>query len=170
MCCTIKHDRSSLSYQLHCLTPCSSLCGVTSGACSVACFPTNSEAPQAPLFFIKHCATYIALARARARRSVTQVIHVITDNLNYVNYDVDMLYLKHRINRYADQVQDAVVLLPKKLANWLKIPPRGLQQPGGVLVLVHTQSAPNFAPHPMFCLNINQRRKKWQVDPKGSAF
>ena len=117
-----KDDRSRF-YQLHCLTPCSSLCGVTSGACSVACFPTNSEAPQAPLFFIKHCATYIALARARARRSVTQVIHVITDNLDYVNYGVDMLYLKHCINRYADQVQDAVVLQPKKLANWQKYPP-----------------------------------------------
>ena len=162
-------DRSRF-YHLHCLSPSSSLSGDILGACSVACFPTNSEAPQAPLFFIKHCATYIALARARARRSVTQVIHVISDNIDYVNYDVDMLYLKHRINRYADQVQDAVVLQPKKLANWLKIPPHGLQRPGGVLVLVHTQSASNFAPHPMFCLNINQRRKKWQVDPRESAF
>lgn len=129
-----KHiDDRSRFYQLHCLSPFPSQSGDTSGACSVACFPTNSEAPQAPFFFIKHCATYIALARARARRSVTQVIHAITDNLDYVNYGVDMLYPKHCINLHADQVQYAVLLGLKKVAKWAKYPPGPPQSRGECL-------------------------------------
>ena len=130
-------DRSRF-YHLHCLSPSSSLSGDILGACSVACFPTNSEAPQAPLFFIKHCATYIALARARARRSVTQVIHVISDNIDYVNYDVDMLYPKHCINRYADQVQYAVLLGLKKVAKWAKYPPASTKTGGSACASPHT--------------------------------
>ena len=78
---------------------------------------------------------------------------IFSDNRNYVNYDVDMLYPKRCKNRYADQVQDAVLLASKKLREMPKNPPRGLQQAGVVLVLPLTQSASNFAPHPMFVLS-----------------
>ena len=150
-CSKLIGDRSR--FYLHCLTPSSSRFGVTSGACSVACFSTNSEAPQAPLFYYE-TRNETHQPRACAREgSFSGEMRYYAHNLHYDNYGVDMLYPKHCKNRYADQVQDAVVLQPKKLANWLKIPPRGLQQDGGVLVLVHTQSAPNFAPHPMFVLS-----------------
>ena len=150
-CSKLIGDRSR--FYLHCLTPSSSRFGVTSGACSVACFSTNSEAPQAPLFNMKHWWRYISLARARARAVLPGKCALDTHNTDYVKYHVDMLYPKHCINLYADQVQDAVLWVAQKLRKMAKTPPRGLQQDGGVLVLVHTQSAPNFAPHPMFVLS-----------------
>lgn len=78
---------------------------------------------------------------------------IFSDNRNYVNYDVDMLYPKRCKNRYADQVQDAVLLASKKLREMPKNPPRASNGMGVVLVLHLTQSASNFAPYPMFVLS-----------------
>ena len=81
-CSKLIGDRSR--FYLHCLTPSSSRFGVTSGACSVACFSTNSEAPQAPLFNMKHATKHISLARARARAVfpgkciIMRIIYIMT--------------------------------------------------------------------------------------------
>lgn len=55
---------------------------------------------------------------------------IFSDNRNYVNYDVDMLYPKRCKNRYADQVQDAVLLASKKLREMPKNPPRASNRRG----------------------------------------
>ena len=81
-CSKLIGDRSR--FYLHCLTPSSSRFGVTSGACSVACFSTNSEAPQAPLFNMKHATKHISLARAHARAVfpgkciIMRIIYIMT--------------------------------------------------------------------------------------------
>ncbi len=130
-CSKLISDRSR--FYLHCLTPSPSRNGVNFGACNSFFFSNRSNILQAPLFTMKHWQKHISLARARARSRIPGECMMFSDNTDYVNYYVDMLYLKRCKNQYADQVQYVVLWVAQKLRKIAKNPPRGLQMDGGCL-------------------------------------
>ena len=103
----------------HCLTSSSSRFGVVTGASKVSCFPTF-EVTLAPLFY-QEVVYEKHQARARAREG--RIVGRITDNLDYVNYGVDMWYIRDCKNLYADQLLYAVILGAKKCPENAKTPP-----------------------------------------------
>lgn len=64
-CSKLIGDRSR--FYLHCLSSSTSLSGDTYDACNDAFFLSLPRLCKRHLSTIKHCATYIGLARARAR-------------------------------------------------------------------------------------------------------